>query len=472
MPIDIAVMAHRQNMNYLPLAVAATLLATISYAGPPGLRVSPDGRALVRDDGRPFFYLADTAWELFHRLTRQQAETYLADRAAKGFNVIQAVVLAEYDGLGTPNAYGHLPLVDMDPNRPNQAYFEFVDWVVDRCEQLDLYLAMLPTWGDKINKEWGIGPEVFNTPGKAYSFGRFLGQRYRNRSIIWVLGGDRIPRRPIHIELWRAMARGLQDGDGGSHLITFHPMGGCSSSQFFHGEQWLAFNMLQSGHSRPDTPNWQMIEADYELKPTKPVIDGEPCYEDHPINWDPKQGWFTDYDVRKAAYRSVFAGACGHTYGCHDIWQFWEPSRKPISAARTRWQEALQLPGASQMPYLRRLIESRPMLGRLPDQSLLASPAGQGPSHVRATRAPDASYAFVYIPDGNSVTVNMNKLSATVISSWWYDPRTGKAQRIGIIANQPGLVQTFSPPTKGPGNDWVLVLDDASRYTSPPGQGG
>ena len=79
------------------------------------VRVSDDHRQLIDQHGSPFFYLGDTAWELFHRLDREEADLYLRDRAAKRFTVIQAVVLAEYGGLDVPNAYGHLPLADKDP---------------------------------------------------------------------------------------------------------------------------------------------------------------------------------------------------------------------------------------------------------------------------------------------------------------------------------------------------------------------
>lgn len=96
----------------------------------PRLKVSDNRRFLVTADGAPFFWLGDTAWELFHRLDRSETERYLRDRAAKGFNVIQAVALAELDGLRTPNANGDLPLHDLDPTRPNKAYFQHVDWVL------------------------------------------------------------------------------------------------------------------------------------------------------------------------------------------------------------------------------------------------------------------------------------------------------------------------------------------------------
>ena len=115
------------------------------------LKVSDDGRWLVRADGRPFFYLGDTAWELFHRLNREEVDLYLRDRAQKGFTVIQAVVLAELDGLDTPNPYGDVPLVDRDPTKPNEAYFKHVDYVVSRAEGLGMFIGMLPTWATPLS---------------------------------------------------------------------------------------------------------------------------------------------------------------------------------------------------------------------------------------------------------------------------------------------------------------------------------
>ncbi|MDQ3534164.1 MAG: DUF4038 domain-containing protein, partial [Bacteroidota bacterium] len=122
------------------------------------ITISSNNRYL-QAEGTPFFYLGDTAWELFHRLNREEATEYLQNRAEKGFNVIQAVVLAELDGLNTPNAYGHLPLIDNDPTKINNDYFEHVDFIVNKAEELGLYIGMLPTWGDKFNKKWGVGPE-------------------------------------------------------------------------------------------------------------------------------------------------------------------------------------------------------------------------------------------------------------------------------------------------------------------------
>src|SRR5437667_11546101 len=98
------------------------------------LLVSPDGRFLMQQDGSPFFWLADTGWSMFQRLDRAGAEQYLADRAGKGYNMIQAVVLGgPIDPITAPNRYGHLPFIEDDPAQPNPKYFEHIDWVVQRA---------------------------------------------------------------------------------------------------------------------------------------------------------------------------------------------------------------------------------------------------------------------------------------------------------------------------------------------------
>ncbi len=417
------------------------------------LRVSDNHRFLVYEDGEPFFYLGDTAWELFHRLDREDAALLLQDRAAKRFTVIQAVVLAEYEGLTVPNAYGHLPLLDNDPTRPNEAYFEHVDAIVAQAEALGLTIGMLPTWGDKWNKKWGVGPEIF-TPANALTYGRWLGARYAEAPIIWILGGDRPVESDLHREVVRAMAQGLDEGDGGAHLMSFHPNGGRTSSEWWQNEDWLDFNMLQSGHAR-NRDNYTMIAADYARTPVKPCIDAEPGYEDHPSAFDLNNGYLDDYDVRKALYWSLFSGACGHTYGCHDIWQMWQEGRKPATFTRTPWKKALHLPGSGQVQHARALLESRPFLTRIPDQSLIVSDPGTGTHHVVATRDTAGSYAMLYLPSCKPVTVDLDKLSGTRVAVTWYDPRTGEARPASEVPA--GGHYEFTPPSVWP--DWVLVLD-------------
>ena len=252
-----------------------------------------------------------------------------------------------------------------------------------------MYIGMLPTWGDKWNKKWGQGPEVF-TAENARLYGQILGKRYKEKPIIWILGGDRPVENDAHRAIIESMARGLRDGDGGRHLITFHPTGGKTSAQDFHAAEWLDFNMWQSGHAR-NSENYVGMTADYARMPIKPCMDAEPGYEDHPAGFKIDNGYLDDYDVRKSAYWSVFAGAHGHTYGCHPVWQMLQPGREAISVARRTWRDAINLPGAGQMQHLRSLMMSRPFLSRIPDQSLIVTEAGAGTHHVAATRDTDGT---------------------------------------------------------------------------------
>jgi hypothetical protein len=432
------------------------------------LRVSENRRFLVWEDGSPFFWLADTAWELLHRTTIEEATYYLENRRRKRFTVIQTVILAEMDGLKTANACGEKPLLDNDPMQPNESYFSYVDQVLELAAERNLVIGLLPTWGDKLELlAHGKGPVIFN-PSNARWYGEWLGRRYRDRwNIIWINGGDRQGGGPNR-DIWEALAAGIKATDP-DHLMTFHPLGGDgghSSSEWFHVAAWLDFNLAQSGHEQKHLPNHWIITRDLDLLPAKPCLDGEPRYEDHGVNWKPAElGWFDDYDVRQAAYWSVFAGACGHTYGCHPVWQFCGGRYAPITFARRTWQEALDLPGAGQMQHLRSLIESRPVLSRRPDQSLLLD-AGSHGGHRRACRG--EGYCFVYLPQGGNLDLDLRPLHAASLRAWWYDPRTGQVREEGTVTSQARA--TFRAPWEGPGSDWVLVVDDAQAGFPPPGQ--
>ena len=439
------------------------------------LKVSANNHFLVFEDGTPFFYLGDTGWELFHRLTKDETEKYLENRRSKGFTVIQAVVLAEFDGLNTPNSEGNIPLLGNNPMTPNEPYFQHVDWVVRKAAEKGIFIGILPTWGDKWNRKWGAGPQIF-TPENARAYGRFLGKRYRNNpNIIWILGGDRPIESELHLQIIEEMAEGLREGDGGAHLISFHPTGGEGSSQNLHNETWLDFNMRQNGHSPSFTERYFQTYEDYLLKPAKPVIDAEPIYEDHPINFNPDaNGHSVASDVRRPLYWDLFSGACGHTYGNHSVWQFFAPGRLPINRPLLPWSEAMDQQGAAQMIFGRRLMESRPYLTRIPDNSIIVtdnvatSVPGAGAYRFVATRDSEGSYAMVYAPVGRKFTVRMDVIKGSEVTAWWFNPRNGEASAAGKFPNTG--TRTFISPDPGESLDWILVLDDSSKNFKAPGR--
>lgn len=436
------------------------------------MKVSADGHYLQYADGKPFFWLGDTGWELFHRLKLEEINRYLTNRSEKGFTVIQAVVLAEFEGLRKTNQYGDVPLQDMNPAKPNEKYFRLVDTVVKMAAAKKMFMGLLPTWGDKVFRAWGVGPVIFDSVN-AYRYGLWLGRRYASvQNIIWILGGDRLPftdsvdYRPV----WRVMARGLREGDP-KKLIAYHPSGGQSTAQLIHKEPWLDINMFQSGHgSGHDVPVWDWMARDRAMKPTKPVLDAEPNYEDHPVNpwpkWDSlKSGYFRDDDVRKQTYRSVFAGAPGVTYGHHAVWQFYSAREELVNHADRFWTEAIDRPGARQVGYLRRLIESRPMLTRIPDQSLVVGGQGEKGFYITAFRDSANSYAMIYLPVGMNIAVNTSFIKGDKVNVWWFNPRTAEVKNIG--AKDRVQVMSFTPPELGVEKDWVLVLDDPKAGYAP-----
>ncbi len=451
------------------LVILVVSFAIVDSTSARTLRVSETHRHLVEADGKPFFYLGDTAWELFHRLNREDATHYLENRAEKGFTVIQAVVLAQCGGLDDPNPYGAVPLIDKNPAKPNPAYFEHVDFIVNKAQSLGLFIGMLPTWGSY----WSMNDpdKVIFNPENARQFGQFLGRRYKDKPIIWILGGDHNIHRQDERQTIEAMAQGLRVGDGGNHLITFHPRGPGLSSDFLHRTDWFDFNMVQSSHGAHDHDNGLFIEHDYGLEPPKPTLDGEPRYELIPVgfyfNGANRLDLFDDYDVRQAAYWAMLSGACGHTYGHSSIWQMYTPQRTAIIGAVVPWQEALDHPGAFQMGRMRKLFESRPWQKLVPNQSIILDGPRHGGGKIRAAVARDNSFSFIYSPRGERFTIDKSWLKTDRTKEIWFDPRYG----IAHVAHSPDTlgIQTYTPPTSGRGCDWLLIIEDAHKNFPMPG---
>lgn len=479
------------------LLIQFTALSAFSQSNtnPGRLKVSENNHFLVDENNHPFFWLGDTGWEMFHRLNQKEAIYYLETRKSQGFNVIQAVLLSEFDGLNTPNAYGAMPLIDKDPTNlaitpgnniaveGEYDYWDHADFIIDQTEKLGLYIGLLPCWGEYITPR--EGGSIFDTEEQAYTYGNILGKRYLERkNIVWILGGDRLPdERSNGLGLWRAMAKGIADGtnnltkmngttDYSSTLMTYHCF--VSSSQWFQNDDWLDFNMWGSYHSDFNlTRSFEQATIDWNLPVPKPTINGEPAYEEHFVNWLENNGQFKAYDIRQAAYWSVFGGAFGHTYGCHPVWQFYDEGRAPVSFANNYWQNSLQDEGALQLKYLRNLIESRPMLERIPDQSIIVKGEGTGANSSIATKG--KNYLFVYIPTGNPVTLQMGKISGESVIASWYNPRTGETSKIGEFKNSGeveftpnGISKELSWLKTGRGCDWVLIIDDSEANFQTP----
>ncbi len=441
--------------NFVVFMLMIMCITTVVPVHAATLRISDNHRYIVHEDGTPFFYLGDTAWGLFTGLELDEVEFYLKDRAEKGFTVIQALVL----GFGK-NIYGEFSLEDRNPEKPNEAHFKHVDAIVDKAEALGLVIGMLPTWGF----HWS-GEHAIFTPENAYSFGKFLGSRYKGKPIIWILGGDENIRNDKERAIIEGLARGLGVGDGGEHLITFHPRGTGLSSDYFHHAEWLDFNMFQSSHAALDHDNGLFAENDYKLNPPKPTLDGEPRYETIPVSfyWEGFNPMvrFDDYDCRQAAYWSLLAGACGHTYGNNSVFQFHSGEKEGAINALIPWKNAINHPGAFQMGMVRKLFESRPFQLLEPNDEIVLDGPKHGGAKIRAAVASDHSFAFIYSPRGAKFTIDKSMIPAQKQNEIWFDPRYG----VSYLLDEGDTmgIQTYTPPTNGRGCDWILIIEDKEK---------
>jgi Protein of unknown function (DUF4038) len=426
------------------------------------LRVHPNQRFLATADGHPFFWLGDTAWELFHRLTRPEISHYLQTRTKQGFNLIQAVLLPELHGLTEANRLGQLPFLSLQTLEPNRAYFDFVEDVLQEAQGLGLYMALLPTWADKLTPDWGAGPVIFtlNNLEQAQQYGAYLGKRFAGfPNVVWMLGGDRpaiySPQRKVQdrVEadstdlrpIWRSLAQGIRDG-GAAQLLTHHPDGGPLTARALHHESWHELTLFQSGHWQRFSPVWDWLEEHFLRQPLKPALDAEPCYEDHGVNpwhkdWTAAEGYFRADDVRLQIYRGIFAGGCGVTYGHQSVWQFVNPELyAPLAHPDVLlWRTALERPAALQMLYLRRLFESLPFAELRPDHTLLEP-------NTQAWALSNQSTALVYAQD--SFVLRLNHFA----QAQWFSPTTG--------AYRPAQAQQLKYTLPNGVFDAVLILSN------------
>lgn len=421
--------------------------------GSAGQQLEVDGREFTRG-GERFFWLGDTAWSLFVNLDRAETERYLDTRAEQGFTVIQAVAIFPQAGGPGPNQYGDSPfgsglddLTVTDGAQPDDDaqydYWDHVNYVVEEAGARGLVVGILPVWADT-----QAGSLV--TTGNAAAYGEFLGARFGGAdNVVWIMGGD-APADGVE-DVWRELAAGIEVG-GGDQPMTYHPRGDQSSTEWFGGDDWIDFHMVQGGHCLRYDVRTRLLGQTYAAG--KPFLDGEPIYEDHPYCWDnPPEGYSTDLDVRRDAWWAVLGGAAGHTYGHHAVWQFLADGRGASLGGRGSWTEALGFPAAGQMRHVRALIESRPRLE--PTNELLAD-EGSGAARIVAASDAAGTTLVAYTAAGRPVALDLSGMTGSQVQPSWYDPRTGESTELDPVGTNSGA--EFAPPDN---EDWVLVVDAA-----------
>lgn len=424
------------------------------------LRISENHKYFMKGE-RPFFWLGDTAWLMLQKLDEEEIRKYFRNRLELGYNVIQTVLIHIFpkDGMAENLEPGIKNVLEAE-------YWEFCDRIFHMAEEMGIYLGVLPAWGSLVKG----GTLTEENIGR---YAEFLGKRYQKLSnIIWILGGD--VRGDVNPDVVVKEAEILKSYNP-ERLMTFHPFGRTSSSLWFHQEHWLDFNLFQSGHRRYDQDqlgewddnsageaffgedNWRYVDRDHSRTVLKPTLDGEPSYEGIPQGLhNPRNPFWEEWDVRRYAYWSVFAGAAGHTYGSSAIMQFFNAA--PGTGAygvRENWTDALHHSGGAQMQFLKELMQSVDFMQGTPMNRLLLS--GQKERYHRISVFAGEAFIFCYDYMGDEFLLDLTSYRDKKMAAYWMNPESGVSSYIETIT---GMDQWNASPVarKGRANDWVLVL--------------
>lgn len=409
------------------------------------LSVRSGKRYLEDASGRPFFMQGDTAWSLVVQLTREDAERYLRDRKARGFNTILVNLIEHRFATGAPaNAYGERPFLrDGDYDTPNEAYFEHADWVLEKACELGFLVLLTPSYVGNGGGPEGWYQQMEDAGAESMrDYGRFLGRRYGDyNNLVWVQGGD---YNPPDKDLIRALVEGIKESDPDA-LHTAHGSPGSPALEHWSGEPWLAINNVYTYG-----PVHSAALSEHGRKEAMPFFLMESAYEnEHDAS---------EHRLRMQAYQAVLSGAMGHIFGNNPIWHFDGPGLYP---APVSWQQALDSRGAQSMTLLLKVMSSLKWWLLEPDiaNTLLVEGRGSEEARAVAARAGDGSFALIYLPTSRSVTLDLSRLAGPGIEARWIDPSSGRSRPAEGSPFEPSR-QTLKPaPTNEAGfTDWVLEL--------------
>ncbi|MFA6309221.1 MAG: DUF4038 domain-containing protein [Clostridia bacterium] len=414
------------------------------------LKVSSNGHYLTDINNNPYYVFADTGWMMFSYISKEQAETYLDSRKSHGVNTILCYAAPFY--MDRPNAEGNLPFIEGDLTRPNDLYFDSVDWVINKAAEKDMQVIICPV---ELANYTDSGRNYGLNVDSALAIGRYMGNRYKNfRNIMWFTGGDTQPSED-QIAITNALAAGIREYDI-NHIMSYHPGGGSSSSMFFNDQFWLKYNMFQSYSPNSIAP-YDLMLNDYNLVPIRPSILIEPCYEDNGSN--------SVFQVRRANAWGALSGGFGVTYGNQVIYNFGVNANPPFEAGRdlsSYWTPYLEHTGFLQVASLVEEIKSRAWYNLVPDQAhevITGGYGGYGETDYAVTEISNTgSFSMSYIPTARAITIDMTQFNSSKTIKW-YDMTINTYTSVGVFPNT-GSVNLPAKPANSYGQyDWVLVIE-------------
>lgn len=425
------------------------------------LRVSADRRHLVHGDGTPFFWLGDTWWMgLCQRMAwPHEFQELAADRARKGFNVVQIVaglypdVPPTYDPRGANEA--GFPL-SPDHALINPAYFDMADLRIAHLVHAGLTPAVLFCWGYWLLV---LGEE------KMRRFMRYVVARWGAHPVVWCLAGEgampyylsetREEDAAAQREGWTRMGRFLRSIDGHGSLVTIHPTR--NGRDQVSDEGVLDFEWLQTGHhgylSLAD--NVEQVRWAFAREPRMPTLVSEANYEGiRGMAWQ---------DVQRISFWSaVLNGSCGYTYGANGIWQVNRPGQPfgPSPHGRSwgdmPWQEAARLPGSAQLGAAARFLRTLPWHKMAPHPEWAEGPYAKEGNVLGQHAAGTDGLRVIYVPNRWKPPRALGLPPGSRWNIAYFDPVEGAAEDMGAAeADAQGAFQLPSPVAM---HDWVFVL--------------
>lgn len=419
------------------LALAATARADLLGDVHFPLHVSADGRHLEDSLGRPFLINADAAWSLMVVPTQQEAEAYLEDRHQRGFNTV-LVNLIERGFGGPENAAGDPPFIPAnDFTAPNEAYFAYADWLIDRAAAKGMLVLLTPAYLGIQCGSQGWCEQMLDQPVSAMTtYGRYLGDRYRTRNnVLWVNGGDADAASFGAANHVNAIANGIAER-APNQLQTAH----CKRQESgidCYDEPWLDVNTT---YSNCDSTLDHVID-DYLRAPPILFFFIEGGYE----------GNSGDLDcVIEQHVWSVLGGSTGHVFGNDPIWRFGDG-----------WQDELDSPGSQAMTHISDLFLSRAWFRLSPDLDGSVLPSSPPADSIGGLTS-DGESLLAYVPGTKTVAIRTSGIANSQARAWWFDPKNGNSSLIGLVPTTGTVNFSFT-------GGKVLVVDNAAQNLPAPG---
>jgi len=385
------------------------------------LKVSKDGRLLTHADDTPFLWLGDTCWAAPVHAKPEEWKTYVANRVAKGYSVLQLSIAPDWalqhSRLGIPPFLSELP----DITKPNPRFFQELDRRIGEANDRGLVVVMVGLMET---------PYRYPPPEQVAAFSRYVAARYGSYAVIFSPSFDSGIQEAVTL----AAAQAIRQAAPAS-LVTMHM--GTGVGPHFHSADWLSFDMYQSGHNGGDRARQSaratgMAAELLTLTPRKPIINGEAIYEGELGG---------SYDVRRTAWLSFLSGAVGYTAGIDQVYA-WE--RDVL-----RW---IDVPSSDQIALLGRLLRAIAWWQLEPaPQRILNQPKDPAGLMAFALTA-DKSLGLAYLPSNEAIELDLSGC-LPAYETLWISPCTGR-WRNGPTSTASDRTRFAAPDAR----DWLLLL--------------